>query len=57
MAGDGTGWSAADGLASRRFGILDRPDTPFGIASGTKGLTALTVIASTHPRPRGPGCA
>ena len=44
-AGDGTGWSAAYGLASRRFGILNRPDTPFGIASGTKGFTALTVMS------------
>jgi len=42
---DGTGWSSAYGLASRRFGIPNRPDTPFGIASGTKGLTALTVMS------------
>lgn len=44
-AGDGTGWSAAYGFASRRFGVSNRSDTPFGIASGTKGLTALTVMS------------
>jgi CubicO group peptidase (beta-lactamase class C family) len=44
-AGDGTGWSAAYGLASHRFGILNRPDTPLGVASGTKSLTALTVMS------------
>jgi CubicO group peptidase (beta-lactamase class C family) len=43
--GDGTGWSAAFGLASRRFGVANSPDTLFGIASGTKGLTALTVMS------------
>jgi CubicO group peptidase (beta-lactamase class C family) len=44
-AGNGTGWSAAYGLASRRFGIANRTDTPYGIASGTKALTALTVMS------------
>lgn len=40
---DGTGWSAAAyGAASRRFGIANCPETPFGIASGTKGFTALS---------------
>ncbi|SDS93129.1 CubicO group peptidase, beta-lactamase class C family [Friedmanniella luteola] len=43
--GDGRCWSVAAGPASRRFGVLNRPDTPFGIASGTKGLTALTVMS------------
>lgn len=44
-AGDGTGWSAAYGAASRRFGIVNRPETSFGIASGTRSMTALTVMS------------
>ena len=44
-AADGSGWSTAFGQASRRFGVANRSDTPFGIASATKGLTALTVIS------------
>jgi CubicO group peptidase (beta-lactamase class C family) len=32
------------GLADRRWGIPNTVDTRFGIASGTKGLTALTVV-------------
>jgi CubicO group peptidase (beta-lactamase class C family) len=36
---------AAYGLASRRWAVPVEPGTRFGIASGTKGLTALTVLA------------
>jgi CubicO group peptidase (beta-lactamase class C family) len=36
---------AAYDLADRRWEVPVRPDTRFGIASGTKGLTALTVLA------------
>ncbi len=35
----------AYGLADRRHGIPNRVDTQFGIASGTKSLTALTVVS------------
>ncbi len=45
---DGRGddsWAAAYGLASRRFGVANRCDTSFGIASGTKGFTAATVLS------------
>ena len=34
----------AYGLADRAHGIPNAPDTQFGIASGTKGLTALVVM-------------
>jgi CubicO group peptidase (beta-lactamase class C family) len=33
------------GLADRAHGIANEPGTQFGIASGTKGLTALTVLS------------
>jgi CubicO group peptidase (beta-lactamase class C family) len=33
------------GLAHRGFGIANSVDTRFGIASGAKGLTALTVVS------------
>lgn len=36
---------AAYGLAHRGLGIPNTVDTRFGIASGTKGLTALTVMS------------
>jgi CubicO group peptidase (beta-lactamase class C family) len=36
---------AAYGLASRRWDVPAGPGTRFGIASGAKGLTALTVLA------------
>jgi CubicO group peptidase (beta-lactamase class C family) len=36
---------AAYGLADRRWGVTVEPGMQFGIASGTKGLTALTVLA------------
>src|SRR5689334_20944808 len=35
----------ARGMADRGHGIPNTPDTQFGIASGTKGLTALTVVS------------
>jgi CubicO group peptidase (beta-lactamase class C family) len=35
----------AYGLAHRGFGVANTVDTRFGIASGTKGLTALTVMS------------
>jgi CubicO group peptidase (beta-lactamase class C family) len=35
----------AYGWADRRHGIANALDTRFGIASGTKGLTALTVVS------------
>ena len=35
---------AAFGLADRRHGIANTPAARFGIASGTKGFTALTVM-------------
>ncbi len=38
-------FEAAYGLASRRWEVPNTPATRFGIASGTKGLTALTVLA------------
>jgi CubicO group peptidase (beta-lactamase class C family) len=37
--------AAAYGSAHRGFGIANTVDTRFGIASGTKGLTALTVVS------------
>jgi CubicO group peptidase (beta-lactamase class C family) len=42
--GDGTAFAAAYGLACRRCGEPNRVSTRFGIASGTKALTALTVV-------------
>ena len=35
----------AYGFADRRYGIPSTVDTRFGIASGTKGLTALSVVS------------
>jgi CubicO group peptidase (beta-lactamase class C family) len=35
----------AYGLAHRGHGVANTVDTQFGIASGTKGLTALTVVS------------
>ena len=37
--------SAAYGLADRRHGIAMTPDTQVGIASGSKGMTALAVMS------------
>lgn len=39
------GFARAYGLAHRAYGIANTVDTRFGIASGAKGLTALTVVS------------
>jgi CubicO group peptidase (beta-lactamase class C family) len=41
---DGSGLVRAYGLADRAHVIPNTPETQFGIASGTKGLTALVVM-------------
>jgi CubicO group peptidase (beta-lactamase class C family) len=38
-------WQGAWGYADRGHEIANTPDTQFAIASGTKGLTALTVVS------------
>jgi len=43
--GGETVFARAYGLACRAHGIPNRVDTRFGIASGTKGLTALAVLS------------
>jgi CubicO group peptidase (beta-lactamase class C family) len=43
--GDDVVLAEAYGLADRRLGIPNELDTRFGLASGTKGLTALTVVS------------
>jgi CubicO group peptidase (beta-lactamase class C family) len=43
--GDGTRLAKAYGLAHRGYGKANEVDTQFAIASGTKGLTALTVVS------------
>jgi len=43
--GGETVFAKAYGLACRAHGIPNRVDTRFGIASGTKGLTALAVLS------------
>jgi CubicO group peptidase (beta-lactamase class C family) len=43
--GGETTFATAYGLADRAHAIPNRVDTQFGIASGTKGLTALTVVS------------
>ena len=43
--GGATSFARAYGLADRAHGIANAVDTRFGIASGTKGLTALTVMS------------
>ena len=42
--------AAAYGLADRAFGVPNTTDTLFGTASGTKTLTALTVMALVERR-------
>src|SRR4051812_24943893 len=42
---DGTAFERAYGLADRRHEIANTSDTRFALASGTKGLTALTVMS------------
>jgi CubicO group peptidase (beta-lactamase class C family) len=41
---DDSSFAAAYGLAHRGHGIANTVDTRYGIASGTKGLTAVTVM-------------
>jgi CubicO group peptidase (beta-lactamase class C family) len=43
--GDGTEIAEAYGLAHRGYEIANEVDTRFTIASGTKGLTALTIVS------------
>ena len=43
--GDRVEIAKAYGLADRSFGIPNEVDTRFALASGTKGLTALTVVS------------
>ena len=43
--GDETLFGKAYGLAHRGYGVANTVDTRFAIASGTKGLTALTVVS------------
>ncbi|WP_033290048.1 serine hydrolase domain-containing protein [Amycolatopsis jejuensis] len=43
--GDETVLSRAYGLAHRGYGVPNTVDTRFGIASGTKGFTALVVVS------------
>ena len=43
--GDDVLYEKASGLADRQRGIPNTVGTRFGIASGTKGLTALTVVS------------
>jgi CubicO group peptidase (beta-lactamase class C family) len=42
---DGSTWEAAYGDADRAHGIANTTDTIFGLASGGKGFTALTVAS------------
>ena len=42
---DGVRLAKAYGLADRGHGIPNTIDTQFGIASGTKGMTALVVMS------------
>ena len=43
--GDSVEIAKAYGLADRSYEILNEADTRFALASGTKGMTALTVIS------------
>ena len=43
--GDSVAFAKAYGLAHRGCGSPNSVDSQFGIASGTKGLTALTVVS------------
>src|SRR6476619_8623737 len=43
--GSGVELSKAYGLADRGHGIPNTTETQFGLASGTNGLTALTVVS------------
>ena len=43
--GDAVFVAKAYGLAHRGYGVPNQVDTRFGVASGTKVLTALTVVS------------
>lgn len=43
--GDDVAFEGAYGFANGAYEIPNRHDTQFGIASGTKGFTALTVVS------------
>ena len=43
--GDGVVFAKAYGLAHRGLRVANTVDTLFAIASGTKGLTALTIVS------------
>ena len=53
--GDDVAFARAYGLANRAHGIPNALDTQFGIASGAKGLTALTVVGLIEDRLLEPG--
>lgn len=53
--GDDLELEEAFGLAHRGFGIANTVDTRFGIASGTKGLTALAVMGLIEEGRLAPG--
>jgi hypothetical protein len=42
---DAPGFARAYGFADRAHGIANTTDTQFGVASATKGLTALAVVS------------
>jgi CubicO group peptidase (beta-lactamase class C family) len=50
VQGDGLRFARAYGLADRAHGLPNMLETQFAIASGTKGLTALTVVSLIEER-------
>jgi hypothetical protein len=52
--GDEVGFEAAYGFADREHQRPNTPDTRFGLASGTQGFTALTVMGSSRIRRSNP---
>ncbi|MFD5829683.1 serine hydrolase domain-containing protein [Lentzea sp. NPDC060358] len=55
--GDETEFSAAYGFANRAYRVPNTVDTRFGIASGSKGFTALTVLSLVRDGVLGLGTA
>ena len=53
----GSSFAGAYGLAHRGHQIANRVDTRFGIASGTKGVTAVTVMTLVERDETGAGHA
>jgi CubicO group peptidase (beta-lactamase class C family) len=53
--GDDIAFARAYGLSNRAHGLPNTLDTQFGIASGVKGLTALTVVSLIEDRQIEPG--